>query len=83
MEQPTGFVDFALPTHVCHLYKSLYGLKQAPRAWYTSLSDFLLNISFQASKIDTPLFILTVNHDLSGICLSMLMTSYLLVIALL
>jgi histone deacetylase 1/2 len=42
MQQPTGFVDPALPTHVCCLHKSLYGLKQAPRAWYKRLCDFLL-----------------------------------------
>jgi len=34
MQQPMGFVDPALPTHVCRLHKSLYCLKQAPRAWY-------------------------------------------------
>jgi len=28
--QPPGFVDPALPDHVCLLQKSLYGLKQAP-----------------------------------------------------
>jgi hypothetical protein len=34
MQQPTGFVDPALPTHVCHLHKYMYGLKQASQAWY-------------------------------------------------
>jgi histone deacetylase 1/2 len=62
--QPIGFVDPALPTHVCHLHKSLYGLKQASQAWYTRLSDFLLSIGFRASKVDTSLFILIVNHDI-------------------
>jgi len=33
--QPTGFIDTALPDHVCRLNKSLYGLKQAPRPWYS------------------------------------------------
>jgi histone deacetylase 1/2 len=64
MQQPTGFVDPALPTHVHCLHKFLYGLKQAPRAWYTRPSDFLLSIGFHASKVDTSLFILTVNHDI-------------------
>jgi hypothetical protein len=58
MKQPSGFLDSTLPSHVCRLHKSLYGLKQALRAWYTRLSDFLLSIGFQASKVDTSLFIL-------------------------
>jgi hypothetical protein len=78
MAQPTGFVDSALPNHVCLLHKSLYGIKQAPRAWYTRLSDFLQTIGFQASKVDTSLFVLTRNHNIV-ICLSMSMTSCLLV----
>ena len=61
MAQPPGFVDLALPSHVCHLYKSLYGLKQAPRAWYNRFSEFLISIGFQASKGDTSLFILSLD----------------------
>jgi hypothetical protein len=64
MQQPTGFVDPAMPTHVCRLHKSPYGLKQAPRAWYKRLSDFLLSVGFHVSKVDTSLFILKVNHDI-------------------
>ena len=60
MKQPLGFVDSTLPSHVCQLHKSLYGLKQALQAQYTRLSDFLLSISFQAFKVDTYLFILSV-----------------------
>ena len=64
MKQPPGFVDSALPGHVCRLYKSLYGLKQALRAWYTRLNDFLLSIGFRASKVDTSLFIFSVGSDI-------------------
>jgi len=64
MQQPLGFVNNALPTHVYRLHKSLYGLKQAPRAWYMRLSDFLLTIGFRASKVDTSLFILNGTPDI-------------------
>jgi histone deacetylase 1/2 len=63
MKQPPGFVDSALPSYVCRLYKSLYGLKQALRAWYTRLSDFLIFIGFSASKVDTCLFILSIGAN--------------------
>jgi hypothetical protein len=64
MKQPPGFVDSALPSHVCRLHKSLYGLKQAPRAWYTRLNDFLLSIGFRSSKVDTLFFIFSVGADI-------------------
>jgi len=64
MKQAPGFVDSALPSHVCRLHKSLYGLKQALQAWYTRLNDLLLSISFYASKVDTSLFIFFVGTDI-------------------
>jgi hypothetical protein len=57
MEQPMGFVDKQQPAFVCKLHKAIYGLKQAPRAWYTRLSNFLLEIGFTASLVDTSLFL--------------------------
>ncbi|GJV80126.1 retrovirus-related pol polyprotein from transposon TNT 1-94 [Tanacetum coccineum] len=38
--QPSGFIDFEKPDHVCKLKKALYGLKQAPKAWYDRLKAF-------------------------------------------
>jgi hypothetical protein len=57
MEQPQGFVDPAFPHHVCKLHKALYGLKQAPRAWFTRLSQTLLEIGFSSSQVDPSLFL--------------------------
>jgi len=59
MQQPLGYVNSTLSSHMCWLHKSLYGLKQAPRAWYTHLSDYLFFIEFHASKVDISLFILS------------------------
>jgi hypothetical protein len=64
MRQPPGFVDSALPSHMCWLHKFLYGLKHAPRAWYTCLIDFLISIGFHASKVDTSLLILSISVDI-------------------
>ena len=55
--QPTGFIDTALPDHVCRLNKSLYGLKQAPHAWYSRFATYLLSLGFVEAKSDTSLFI--------------------------
>jgi hypothetical protein len=62
MEQPLGFIDQQHPTYVCKLHKAIYGLKQAPRAWYTRLSNFLLEIGFTASLVDTSLFFHISSH---------------------
>ncbi|KAI9160714.1 hypothetical protein LWI28_010893 [Acer negundo] len=57
MEQPTGFVNPAMPHHVCKLHKAIYGLRQAPRAWYNKLRNFLQATGFLNSKCDASLFV--------------------------
>jgi hypothetical protein len=56
MEKPQGFIHPAYPYLVCRLHESLYGLKQAPRAWFTRLSQALLDIGFSCSQLDPSLF---------------------------
>ena len=56
MEQPPGYVDSKLPTHVCKLQKALYGLKQAPRAWFERFTSNLHTIGFTPSLADPSLF---------------------------
>jgi hypothetical protein len=56
MEQPLGFIHSLYPDYVCKLHKSLYGLKQAPSAWFTRLSQALLDIGFSGSQVDPSLF---------------------------
>lgn len=51
MDQPSGFLDPNVPSHVCKLHKSLYGLKQAPHAWFTCLSNHLLDLGFNGPKV--------------------------------
>jgi hypothetical protein len=55
--QPLGFTNTSYPHHVCKLHKALYGLNQAPRAWFSRLSEKLLQLGFTGSKEDSSLFI--------------------------
>jgi hypothetical protein len=57
MSQPPGFIHPQHPNHICKLDKALYGLKQAPRAWFSKLSNKLLELGFHSSRSDTSLFI--------------------------
>ncbi len=59
MVQPPGFVHLSQLDHVCHLHKALYGLKQAPRAWFSQLTNRLLELGFVGSPSDTSLYILS------------------------
>lgn len=68
MHQPPGFIDFQHPDYLCKLDKALYGLKQAPRAWFSRLSNKLLELGFSPSKADVSLFIF---HK-EGLCIYML-----------
>jgi len=61
--QPPGFVHPPFSHHICKLHKALYGLKQAPRAWYSRLSDRLLELSFMSSHSDPSLFIRRTPHE--------------------
>jgi hypothetical protein len=56
MKQPPGYEDKSLLHYVYKLDKAIYGLKQAPRAWYSKLSEKLLQLGFHASKADTSFF---------------------------
>ena len=61
MEQPEGFTDD--PNMVCKLDKCLYGLKQAPRAWYIKLTQFLTELGFVVSELDSSLWIKETKHE--------------------
>jgi hypothetical protein len=57
MVQPPGFINPNYPQHVCKLHKALYDLKQSPRAWFSRLSEKLIQLGFIGSKADSSLFI--------------------------
>ena len=63
MKQPAGFINKALPNHVCLLHKSLYGLKQSPRAWFDKFSNFLISFGFMCSFSDPSLFVCVKKSD--------------------
>lgn len=57
MHQPLGFVNKAVPHHVCKLHKTINGLKQTPRAWNARFTKFVYNLGFSMCKSDTSLFV--------------------------
>ena len=57
MEQPLGYVDQQFPYHICRLHNSLYGLKQTLRAWFDRFTSQLLHLGFEASMVDSSLFV--------------------------
>jgi hypothetical protein len=58
MAQPPRFAHPQYPYYTCKLKKALFGLKQAPRAWYSRLSNILIQLGFIISRSDSSLFIL-------------------------
>ncbi|KAF5447245.1 hypothetical protein F2P56_032813 [Juglans regia] len=57
MSQPPGFSHPQYPHHLCRLHKAIYGLKQAPRAWFSKLTNRLLELGFRGCPSDLSLFI--------------------------
>uniref|UniRef100_A0A2N9HY12 Reverse transcriptase Ty1/copia-type domain-containing protein n=1 Tax=Fagus sylvatica TaxID=28930 RepID=A0A2N9HY12_FAGSY len=57
MSQPPGYKHPLYPNYVCKLQRAIYGLKQAPRAWFSRLSNKLLDLGFHGSRSDSSLFI--------------------------
>src|SRR5256886_9376141 len=64
VEQTPDFKHETLNNHVYKLKRALYGLKQAPRAWYNRLKTFLIQSGFVIGKVDTTLFIKTIDKDI-------------------
>lgn len=57
MTQSTRYAHLHFPKHVCKLQKVLYGLKKAPMAWFSCLSNCLLELGFHGSRSYTFVFI--------------------------
>lgn len=57
MSQPPRFLNKQFPSHVCKLNKAVYGLKQALQAWFTKLSNALLNWGFQLTRVNDSMFL--------------------------
>lgn len=52
LEQPENFVKKGQEKYVYLLKKALYGLKQASQAWNKNVSNFLLSLGFEQSKLE-------------------------------
>jgi hypothetical protein len=57
MVQPPDFTNPNYSQHVYKLHKALYSLKQSPWAWFSRLSEKLIQLGFIGSKANSSLFI--------------------------
>ena len=63
IEQPEGFVLHSRESHICRLRKVLYGLKQAPRVWYEKIDEFLKDLGFQKSDVDSNIYLRVIKNQ--------------------
>lgn len=47
---------------MCLVLKFIYDLKQSPREWYQRLSNFLIDLDFQALKVNASLLVIQWLH---------------------
>lgn len=76
--QPPDFVKKRYENWVCKLNKTIYGLKQSVRYWYQCIKNYMINIGFHVSKVDSNVYISTKTpiivivaiyvHDCSIVC---------------
>lgn len=57
VEQPQGFVNPELKTHVFMLKKVLCSLRQAPKAWYEYLTGRLVTQGYSRDGVDKTFFV--------------------------
>ena len=62
VEQPQGFEEHDMETHVWILKKALYGLKKSPRAWYSHIDSYLMRFGFTKTKVYLNLYFKVVNN---------------------
>lgn len=67
MTIPQGYTNSFPPNSVCKFNKSLYGFKQANRQWFAKLTNFLLQLGFKQSYVDTSLFTHSTSHSFTTI----------------
>jgi hypothetical protein len=56
IQQPLGFVKKGGEHLACRLNKAIYGLRQSGRAWWSTLSDYLIEKGFKRLTSDSCIF---------------------------